>query len=96
MDRDTAIRNTHPTVTRINAERDAWDIDGNVVVLDESKIATELARLQAEWDSKEYARKRKEEYPDIGDQLDDLYHAGVFSDEMAAKLKAVKNKYPKE
>ena len=51
MDRDLAIRNTHPTVVTINAERDAWDKDGNVVVLDESKIATEMTRLQAEWDS---------------------------------------------
>ena len=65
MDRDLAIRNTHPTVVTINAERDAWDIDGNVVVLDESKIATELAKLQAEWDSQEYARKRKQEYDQL-------------------------------
>ena len=45
---------------------------------------------------KTYSDKRKAEYPDIGDQLDDLYHKGAFSDEMAAKLKAVKDKYAKE
>ena len=44
----------------------------------------------------EYKGKRKVEYPDIGDQLDDLYHAGVFSTEMTAKIKAIKDKYPKE
>ncbi len=65
MDRDLAIRNTHPTVVTINAERDAWDKDGNVVVLDESKIAPEMTRLQAEYDSKEYARKRKAEYDQL-------------------------------
>ena len=43
-----------------------------------------------------YDVKRKADYPDIGDQLDDLYHAGIFSDGMAAKLKAVKEKHPKE
>ena len=42
-----------------------------------------------------YDRKRVSEYPAIGEQLDGLYHAGVFPDEMAAKLKAVKDKYPK-
>ena len=95
MDRHLAIINTHPTVVTINAERDAWDKDGNVVVLDETKIASEMTRLQAEWDSQEYARKRKADYPDIGDQLDALYHAGAFPEDMAAKLKAVKEKHPK-
>ena len=95
MDRDTAIRNTHPTVTRINAERDAWDIDGNVVVLDESKIATEMTRLQAEWDSKKYQRDRKLEYPSMPDQLDYIFHHGVekWKEDM---IIPVKNKHPKE
>ena len=39
--------------------------------------------------------KRLRYYPYIGDQLDALYHAGVFPKEMADKLKAVKDKYKK-
>jgi len=39
---------------------------------------------------------RKNEYPDIGDQLDDLFKAGAFSTEMTATIQAVKDKYPKE
>jgi hypothetical protein len=70
--RDQAIRNTHATVCTINAERDAWDKDGNVVVLDESKITTEIARLQAEYTANQYQRDRQ--YPSIGDQLDMQYH----------------------
>jgi len=42
-----------------------------------------------------YQNKRRKEYPAIGDQLDDLYAKGAFSDDMAAKIKAVKDKYPK-
>lgn len=42
-----------------------------------------------------YVTKRLREYPSIGDQLDDLFKAGVFSEEMLAKIQAVKNKYPK-
>ena len=42
-----------------------------------------------------YADNRRGEYPDIGDQLDALYHAGVFPTDMAAKIKAVKDKYSK-
>ena len=60
------------------------------------EIDVKLAELITEWNSTQYQRDRKADYPDIGDQLDDLYHAGVFSDGMAAKIKAVKDKYPKE
>ena len=61
----------------------------------DADIETELARLQIEYDAQEYARTRRPEYPDIGDQLDDLYHKGAFSDEMAVKIKAVKDAHPK-
>jgi len=50
---------------------------------------------QAAFNALTYSEKRKSEYPAIGDQLDALYHAGVFPAEMAALLKAVKDKYPK-
>ena len=43
----------------------------------------------------QYKEDRRAEYPDIGDQLDDLYHAGVFSADMIAKLKKVKDDNPK-
>ena len=42
-----------------------------------------------------YQEKRILEYPTIGDQLDALFHAGLFPLEMAAMLQAVKDKYPK-
>jgi hypothetical protein len=54
-----------------------------------------LARLQADYEAKQYQRNRAGEYPAIGDQLDALFHAGVFPEEMAEKIQAVKNKYPK-
>ena len=46
--RDQAILNTHPSVTRIVGSADAYDINGNPVVLDEAVIDTETARLQTE------------------------------------------------
>lgn len=42
-----------------------------------------------------YAELRASEYPSIGDQLDALFHAGVFPEDMAAQIQAVKDKYPK-
>lgn len=60
-----------------------------------AEIEAEVSRLQAEHDAKAYARSRATEYPSIGDQLDALFHAGVFPEDMAAKIQAVKDKYPK-
>ena len=65
------------------------------VIPSEEAITAEMTRLQAEYDAQDYARKRAAEYPAIGDQLDALFHAGVFPAEMAAELQAVKDKYPK-
>tara|TARA_R110000803_G_scaffold40045_2_gene86213 strand:+ start:980 stop:1345 length:366 start_codon:yes stop_codon:yes gene_type:complete len=42
-----------------------------------------------------YAEYRMSKYPAIGDQLDALFHAGVFPAEMAAAIQAVKDKHPK-
>ena len=62
----------------------------------EDYLDTELAKLQALWDGQDYARKRSSEYPNIGDQLDMIYHDQVngtttFKD----AIKAVKDKYAK-
>ena len=59
----------------------------------ESEIDAEVLRLQADYDSKEYQRKRKAEYPSVVDQLDDIYHNGI--DAWKATIKATKDKYPK-
>ena len=71
-----------------------WLVPSTAPVTEE-QIATELARLQADYEAKQYQRDRAGEYPAIGDQLDALYHAGVFTGDMLAKIQAVKDKYPK-
>ena len=64
---------------------------GDLIVPD----AAEEKRKEDEWKATQYRDERKSQYPDIGDQLDDLYKKGAFSDEMAAKIKAVKDNNPK-
>ena len=94
--RHRAIINTHANVTTINAETDAYDKDGNVVTLDESKITTEITRLQAEYDAQEYARNRQAEYPSIGDQMDMIYKdMKNGTSTHADAVEVVKTKYPK-
>jgi hypothetical protein len=61
----------------------------------EEEVQTEIARLQAVYDAEFYKLARAGAYPAIGDQLDALFHAGVFPPEMAAQLQAVKDQYPK-
>lgn len=56
---------------------------------------TEIANSIEIVKSLNYQINRSKEYPSIGDQLDDLFHAGAFSTEMAAKIQAIKDKYPK-
>ena len=59
------------------------------------QIQAEQQRLQQAYDWQEYQRNRAREYPSIEEQLDALYHAGVFPAEMASRIRAVKAKYPR-
>lgn len=51
--------------------------------------------ISSEKKSIEYRYKRLSEYPPIGDQLDDLFKNGCFSEEMSSRIQLIKNKYPK-
>jgi len=58
------------------------------------EIENEIIKLQSEYDSKSYQRKREIEYPDWKTQLDYIYHHGV--DKWKTDIvDPVKNKYPK-
>jgi len=87
MTRNEAVFQLNATVDHIRGDV-AYDANGDVVSVD-------LSAAQALADSKAYVDQRVLEYPTIGDQLDALYHADAFPADMAAKIKAVKDKYPK-
>ena len=62
----------------------------------EDYLDTELAKMQAAWDAEAYGRSREKEYPEIGEQLDMIYHDQVNSTTtFKDAIKAVKDKYPK-
>tara|TARA_B110000285_G_C14752940_1_gene436041 strand:+ start:153 stop:461 length:309 start_codon:yes stop_codon:yes gene_type:complete len=84
-----------------------WSLDGNdyaglqwlsedITKPTEEELTNEQARLEAEATANAYKEKRVAEYPSIGDQLDALFHAGVFPEDMTTQIQTVKNKYPKE
>jgi len=94
--RHQAIRNIHLDVVSIY-EGESWrciDKDNNTVVINESLVAPELARLQAEYDAQEYARNRQAEYPSIAELTVALYDTSDKS-ALVAKRAAVKAKFPK-
>jgi len=64
-------------------DRITWD-KGDVIAKD--VILAKVTAIQ-------YIEKRKKEYPEIKQQLDDIYHNGI--DEWKKTIKAVKDKYPK-
>lgn len=59
-----------------------------IIVADNTELANAFHNEQARIN-------RAAEYPEIGDQLDALFHAGIFPSDMAATIQAVKDKYPK-
>ena len=83
-----AIYKLYPNVVSVSDDIGAFDVDGK-------KVSIDMDLVNAWQDPDEYKDSRVLEYPSLGDQLDDLFHSGMFSEEMRAKIQAVKNKYPK-
>ena len=72
-------------------ERITWH--NGTEVISKSDIQAKQAELKTDYDAKEYQRLRKSEYPDIADQLDNIYHNGING--WKATIKVTKDKYPK-
>lgn len=84
----TAILALYPQVVTVDDGTGAFDSQGN-------KVEVDLELVNAWVDPNAYKQKRVLEYPSIGDQLDALFHAGVFPEDMAEQIQAIKDKYPK-
>jgi len=91
-----AILNLEPSAEFSLIENDYDGIDWiNQSVQKPSKelVDQEYLRLVNLYNSLEYQRQRKEEYPAIEDQLDEIFHNGI--DGWKQTIQAVKDKYPK-
>ena len=62
---------------------------------DAAALEAKIAIIAASRSAHPYDEMRRRTYPSIGDQLDDLFRKGAFSDDMAATLQAVKDANPK-
>ena len=85
-----------------------WTMRGDVLTWKDSdqteptksQLDAEKTRLETDYANKKYQRDRKDKYPEIGDQLDNLYKdilAGKVdaTGEFAKAIKAVKDSIPK-
>ena len=64
--------------------------------ISKADIKVEMDKLRADYDAQDYARKRKDEYPDIYDYMDGIVKNDQAQiDKYIADAQAVKSKYPK-
>jgi len=94
--RVNAIHSLCPNSVWRNTENNEliWDDSNSSKKPTEAEIDAEVIKLQAEYASQEYARKREEAYPSI----QECVHA-ILDDELdalQAKRAEVKTKFPKE
>ena len=67
------------------------------LILESDRKELERVRVEKEKNRPvDYKERRRKEFPSIEDQLDSLYHAGIFPDDMSSKIREIKEKYPKD
>ena len=95
MDIADALKSLYPTKKwRYNEETGVVWISADTPQPSQEELDTEVQRLQTEWEAKEYARKRKAEYPSIEELVVALYDTDDKA-AIEAKRAEVKAKYPK-
>lgn len=92
--RTEAIYNIYPEVVTQDDATGCFDQNGNVVAIDEAKVAQEVKRLEAEYKANQYQRDRLAEYPSIQELVVALYDADDKA-EIDKKRAEIKKKYPK-
>ena len=88
-----AIRKAYSNASLIDEEKGVFDVSGNKIITEQSKIDAARVELDADYAKVKYKDDRKAEYPSVVDQLDDIYHNGI--DAWKATIKTTKDKYPK-
>ena len=94
MDICSAILAINPSAqVSVNAEdfdQITWHAD--TPVIPKADIEAMIVEMKADYDAKDYQRKRKPEYKSWEEQMDLMYHS---MDDWKSHVKAVKDKYPK-
>ncbi len=81
-------------VTLVGDEITEWHSEDITQPTDEA-IATEQARLQTEYDTKDWERNRQAQYPSLQDCIHALLDGGQTLTDLQAARQLVKDTYPK-
>lgn len=95
-----ALRSLCPTAGWVTVSDVITEWYGDEPQPSDDEIRAELARLTAEYDAQDYARKRQAEYPRIDQLIVALWESSVegrpaSAAELQALREAIKQKYPK-
>ena len=93
MNTVNALQSLRPNAQWVIRGDDLEWLDTEQTQPTDAEITAEVARLQADYEAKEYQRQRAAAYPSIADQLDLLYHGGMEA--WKAAITAVKQEFPK-
>ena len=93
--------NAHYIIREDNLDMIEWDDDTTPIA--KADIEAKMAEMANEPEQSNYAQQRRSAYPEIGDQLDMLWHTidkdeklqGIYFD-FYQTLKTVKVKFPKK
>ena len=96
ISKSDAIKSLQPNAEFVLVEDEIteWHSEEITQPTDEA-IATEQARLQAEYDAKDWERNRLEQYPSLQDCIHALLDGGDTLTDLQAQRQAVKDQYPK-
>ena len=96
ISKSDAIKSLQPNAEFVLVEDEIteWHSEDITQPTDEA-IATEQARLQAEYDAKDWQRNRLEHYPSLQDCIHALLDGGDTLTDLQAARQLVKDTYPK-
>jgi hypothetical protein len=96
IDKTKALQSLRPGAQWVLRDGVLEWLDQNQTQPTEAEITVEAARLQAEYEAKEYQRQRAIEYPPVTDYIDGVVKGDQAQiDAYIAACIAVKAKYPK-
>jgi hypothetical protein len=96
IEKITAILSLVPDAQVVIRDEVVEWINPSTAPVTDAQIDAEVARLQAEYDAKQYQRDRASEYPSIQEQMDMQYWDAINgTTTWQDAINAVKQKFPK-
>ena len=86
--------NPKAQISLTDGDYDTIEWNNGTAEISKADIDAKIVELEAEWTEQEYARNRKSEYPNMGEQFNKIYDDGLTKWK-AEMVDPVKTKWPK-